>query len=325
MISELPKIFDKNFAIAYFLPVSLFMAASAGLLSMLGDPIRISFSSTAKTIFDVSLVAFSAWIASILLMVLNREIYRILEGYGRWNPLRVFGSWVRWDYADKTARLQKLEDQHSRGDHSEELRRQHDKLMEELAQQYPDREDLLLPTMFGNTLRAFESYPRVMYGLEAVDGWIRILAVVPKEYRELIDDAKAQVDWWVNLGVVSLAFLFEFWYVIFQKWGSGPYLHINVLNFAVPLVLFGLLNWFLSWRATRAATGWGDYIKSAFDLYRFKLLETLGIDLPKDRAEERALWEKYSQAIAYRLPETLPELKISAGKLSGKNEGIQKK
>jgi hypothetical protein len=320
MISELPKIFDKNFAIAYFLPVSLFMAASAGLLIALGDPIRISFSSTAKTIFDVSLVAFSAWIASILLMVLNREIYRILEGYGKWNPLRIFGPKVRREYAYKMARLKELEDRHDAGDDSEELLRQHDKLMEELAQQYPDREEFLLPTMFGNTLRAFESYPRVMYGMEAVDGWIRILAVVPKEYRELIDDAKAQVDWWVNLGVVSLAYLLEFWYLVFQKWGSGPYLHIHVLNFVVPVVVFGLFNWFLSWRATRAATGWGDYIKSAFDLYRFRLLDALSIDLPRDRTEERAIWEQYSQAVAYRLPANLPELKSPAESLSGKKE-----
>lgn len=320
MISELPKIFDKNFAIAYFLPVNLFLAASAGLLHLLGDPIRISFTSTAKTIFDVSLVAFSAWIASILLMVLNREIIRILEGYGRWNPLHLSDRKVRRDYADKMKLLNQMVDRNSQGDNSEELIRQHDKLAGELATQYPDREDLLLPTMFGNTLRAFECYPRVMYGMEPIDGWIRILAVVPKEYRELIDDAKAQVDWWVNLGVVSLAFLLEFWYLVFTKWGSGPYWHINALNFVVPLVVFGVLNRFISWRAIRAATGWGDYVKSAFDLYRFQLLEALSIDLPKNRAEEKKLWEQYSQAVAYRQPEDLPELKIPEGKLSAKKE-----
>lgn len=320
MISELPKIFDKNFAIAYFLPVSLFMAASAGLLHLLGDPIRISFASTAKTIFDVSLVAFSAWIASILLMVLNREIIRILEGYGRWNPLHVFDGKVRRDYADKMKLLNQMVDWNSEGDHSEELVRRHDKLAGELATQYPDREDLLLPTMFGNTLRAFECYPRVMYGMEPIDGWIRILAVVPKEYRELIDDAKAQVDWWVNLGVVSLVFLIEFWYLVFTKWGSGPYWHINALNFVVPLVVFGVINRFFSWRATRAAASWGDYIKSAFDLYRFTLLESLCIDLPRDRAEEKRVWEKYSQAVTYRQPLDLPELKLPAGEPSNQQK-----
>jgi hypothetical protein len=36
MFSELPKLFDRNFAIAYFLPVSLFLAASTWLLKVMG-------------------------------------------------------------------------------------------------------------------------------------------------------------------------------------------------------------------------------------------------------------------------------------------------
>jgi len=62
-------------------------------------------------------------------------------------------------------------------------------------------------------------------------------------------------------------------------------------------------------RATSSAKEWGDFVKSAFDVYRFKLLESLGIDLPKDKEEEKLVWQKYSQAIIYRLPDSLPILK----------------
>jgi hypothetical protein len=65
-------------------------------------------------------------------------------------------------------------------------------------------------------------------------------------------------------------------------------------------------------RATSAAREWGDFVKSAFDVYRFRLLESLGIDLPKSREEEKKLWTRYSQAIIYRLPDSLPDLKTTS-------------
>ena len=76
--------------------------------------------------------------------------------------------------------------------------------------QFPDEEAWLLPTSFGNTIRAFEVYPRVMYGLDAIPGWLRILAVIPKDYRESVDNAKAQVDFWLNLWFLSILMIFEY-------------------------------------------------------------------------------------------------------------------
>jgi hypothetical protein len=85
------------------------------------------------------------------------------------------------------------------------------------------------------------------------------------------------------------------------------------------VLLFILLGTLAPLRATSAAREWGDLVKSAFDVYRFNLLESLGIELPKSRQEEKALWTKYSQAIIYRLPERLPALK-GAGNPPGKKK-----
>lgn len=309
MFSELPKLLDRNFAIAYFLPVSLFMVVSAWLLNMAGYWSKIEVMLTGNTLFDATLAFFVAWILSILLLVLNREIYRFLEGYGDYNPLRIFENRTKQEFKKKVDRLEWLNEEYSKASFTAELQKERAKLLQELAESYPDKESLVLPTAFGNALRAFEVYPRVMYGLEGIDGWSRILTVVPKEYRELIDDAKTQVDWWVNLGVMSLALLIEFWVVVFSKWRLAPEWYITALNILIPLAIFALLNWFLLWRATSAAIGWGDYIKSAFDIYRFALLESLGIDIPKTRDAEKVLWTRFSQAILFRLPYVLPELK----------------
>lgn len=210
-----------------------------------------------------------------------------------------------------------MDDEYSKPTFTDELRKERTELMEEMAQRYPDQVNFVLPTAFGNALRAFEVYPRVMYGFESIEGWSRILAVLPKDYRELIDDAKSQVDWWVNLGTLSFVLLIEIWYAIFSKWGLAPGWIITSLNILLPLVVFAFLNWFFLWRATSAVVGWGDYVKSAFDIYRFTLLESLGIDAPKTRKAEKALWTKFSQATLFRLPHILPDLKKSTTKKSG--------
>jgi hypothetical protein len=177
--------------------------------------------------------------------------------------------------------------------------------MKDLVERFPDEEHLLLPTSFGNTLRAFEIYPRVMYGLEAIDGWGRLQALIPKEYRELIENAKTQVDFWINLGCLSILLLVE-------------YIGLSIYTQSLPaiwlpiLVLVAVLV--APWRSRRVAAEWGDLVKSAFDLYRFNLLDALGIPHPATRQEEKALWQKISQAIIYRLPETLPELKKTKAK-----------
>lgn len=310
MFSDLPKLFDRNFAIAYFLPVSIFLTASALLVLHVFDLwSKVSSYKSETSLFDATIVLIIAWILGIILLVANREIYRFLEGYDRFNPLNIiFEKSAKKVYKRKIKRVEQLNDEFEKAGEKYPIEKQEElaSIMKELSQEYPDDETLVLPTPFGNALRSFEIYPRVMYGLEGIDGWARIEAVLPKDYRELIDNAKALVDWWVNLGVISFFFLIEFWVVIFYKF--RPHGYLAVLNIVIPLFIFLLISWFLEWRATSAAIGWGDYVKSAFDLYRFDLLKLLGIDLPTDRKKEKALWESFSQAILYRLPDVLPKL-----------------
>ena len=87
-----------------------------------------------------------------------------------------------------------------------------------MVTQYPDDEFWLLPTSFGNSIRAFEVYSRIMYGIDAIEGWSRLLAVIPTEYLEKINDSKANVAFWVNnLFLGGLAFLGYFVLALYTK------------------------------------------------------------------------------------------------------------
>jgi hypothetical protein len=305
MFGELPKLFDRNFVVGFFLPVAVFITFSILIINPhpFGTPV-VDFLTTDLLVGTTALGLLS-WVGGIVLLALNRDLYRIMEGYRKFNPLKLFGWMEKRRYQSLVSELEKLDDDYrecidSKKEFPVKLRTRRNELMRQLAEEFPDQEEYLLPTPFGNVLRSFEVYPRYMYGFEAIDGWGRLLAVIPKDYLELIDAARAQVDFWVNLGVVFILLQIE--YIVLSFLTGTP------LQWWV-VILFIALGTIAPMRATSAAREWGDFVKSAFDVYRFKLLESLGIDLPKSREEERKLWTKYSQAIIFRLPETLPDLK----------------
>jgi hypothetical protein len=305
MFGELPKLFDRNFVIGFFLPVAIFITISILIVNPFPFGTQIVDFLKTDLLVGTTTLGLLSWVGGIVLLALNRDLYRIMEGYRKYNPLKLFGWMEKRRYRRLVHELERLDDEfreciNSKTEFPAKSRTRRNELMRQLAEEFPDKEEYLLPTPFGNVLRSFEVYPRYMYGFEAIDGWGRLLAVIPNDYLELIDAARSQVDFWLNLGIIFILLQIE--YIVLAFMTGTP------LQWWVVL-LFILLGTIAPMRATSAAREWGDFVKSAFDVYRFKLLESLGIDLPTSREEERKLWTKYSQAIIYRLPETLPDLK----------------
>ncbi len=173
----------------------------------------------------------------------------------------------------------------------------------ERAESFPSTEEQLLPTSFGNTIRAFEDYPRVIYGIESIDGWSRLIAIIPKEYVELIDNAKTQVDFWINISILSFLLLMEYiGLAIYTK---------SLVVFWLPMLLLAIVAWLSPRFAISFAVQWGNYVKAAFDVFTPKLREQLGIRQPSNREDERKEWKAFSQTIIYRDRDQLPELKQS--------------
>lgn len=306
MFGELPKLFDRNFAVGFFLPIAIFITLSGLMLGQYGFASNIVAYVATDLLVGTTILGLLSWVGGILLLAVNRDIYRILEGYGKYNPVRLFAWFEKRRYHKVVNELEKLDDEYreryaAKKEFPVKSRMQRNKLMRQLAEEFPDKEEFLLPTPFGNVLRSFEIYPRFMYGLEAIDGWGRLLAVVSRDYTELLDSAKAQVDFWVNMTVVFILLQIEYISLvyIFDK-GS--------LNWWIVLLFVGL-GTIPPLRATSAAREWGDFVKSAFDMFAPIMRETLGFDTPKNREEEKLQWTRFSQAIIYRLPGQMPELK----------------
>ena len=306
MFGELPKLFDRNFAMAYFLPVVLFVGMVVEIASRFGLGDSLVEILQQNLIVGATLLSVVAWLGGIVLLVTNRGLYRLLEGYGKWNPLKILNRLERRRYLQLIGKISELDDRYrdcidAGQEFPQEARMQRNEAMKDRANRFPDQESLLLPTPFGNTLRAFEIYPRVMYGLESIDGWSRLLAVIPKDYRELMDNAKTQVDFWVNLGFLSFLLLLEYTFLVVYKSALGDWW------IALLIVLVAILSPHFS---RSSAVEWGDYVKGAFDVFAPKLSEALEIPVPIDRDQQKEQWTMFSQAIIYRLPEQYPELKV---------------
>jgi hypothetical protein len=259
---------------------------------------------------DTTSIAPASLFVAFALMILNRVIIRFFEGYWRVNlgrrTLDLSSKWngyyVRqWrGLQSQILRLTRQRDNCQRAGVPFKNRRLRNRVMEEFAVRYPNKQELVLPTKLGNAIRALEDYSRVMYGFESITGWSRLNAVISKEYRELMDEARADLNLWLNILFIDLLLLVGYLLLAVLKWDT-PLVWLIVPSLA-------LLPFYLSARATRAAIDWGEWVKGSFDIYLPELKKKPGFSQPMSPDEEREFWIAFSQAITYRRPEPLVKI-----------------
>lgn len=306
MFSKLPDLFERNFAVGFFLPIAAFLAASVYLLNgcdLLQTLWVMDTASQFGVLVGTTFIGLASWLGGVFLMVTNRAMIRFLEGYGRFNPLRLFHSLEKYRYRRLKEQISELDDEYrscleEKKDVDPGLRSRRARLRRQIVTRFPDDERWVLPTPFGNIIRAFEVYPRVMYGLDSIPGWHRLIMVMPEEYRNLIDDAKVQVDFWVNLCFLSLAILIEY---------LGVVSHLGELELLwFPSIALGTALVSVT-RAQNCAIEWGHLVKSGFDIFLPSLRESLGFSSPNTMDDERLLWRSFSQAVIYARPDCFPD------------------
>jgi hypothetical protein len=307
MFGELPRLFDRNFAISFFFPIVIFFVLSGVVIS----PYEFSFGIInyleVNLLVGTTVIGFLCWLAGIMLLALNSNLINFLSGYGVLNPLKFFKGFEKQRFRHTLEDVKNLDDEYrdcldANEEFSAKSRLKRNKLMFTLASDFPDHEDFLLATPFGNAIMSFRIFPRVMYGLDELAAWERLLAIMPKEYIDLVDKAKAQVDLWVNLGLVIFLLQVEYIGLVIVTGGQ--------LNWWIISLLI-LVQLVIAMQATDSARSWGAYVTSSFDVFIHELRERLRFETPKDREEEFKQWQKYSRAIIYRIPEQMPELKIA--------------
>jgi hypothetical protein len=312
MFASISKLVDKAFVVGFIIPLLLGAISILALIRDL-DPFREVYQSIIglKDFTDLTIVVLSLWAAAIVLLLLNHLLFRFLEGYFGPFSWAERGQQMRLRYSEDRSHLKALREaipaEAAAGTSQQEIA--YNTAVRLFCQKWPPERSSVLPTRFGNVIRAFERYPDILYGIDGIPGWLRLQGVVGKDFETLVEDAHAQVSFFVNLWFLSLAFVAvavgRYLLRCFEYLPDHPAKLVAARGFLFAAVA-GLMVARLAYEgAVERAQAWGDLIRAAFDLYLPDLAKKMGYALPPDRDKRRAFWRDATSSFLYNEP--IPE------------------
>jgi hypothetical protein len=317
------QVLGRNLFIAGLIPAMVFVGLNlvvfggwgpiSGLFEQLGGEGPIpALAERIKQLVELERLgglAIGAIVIGTLLFAFNRTIIQWYEGLypiqRRWllarnqraNAARheqLFGRLlgIRRMRAEALAGLRSADDQERNG----ELSRRADAALialdeghanlekEHPARTLPITRELIRPTALGNAYAVMEEYPFERYGIDSIVFWPRMVAVLPKDYREGIGDQKTTCDLLLNSSLLLTVFAFELLVrAIVIPESARAALAAGWLG--VLVLAYGF------YRAAVAETATlGNLVAGAFDLYRRQLLRQMGFIPPVRLDQERDLW-----------------------------------
>lgn len=221
---------------------------------------------------------------AISLSSLSPGLYWLLEGY----------LWPGWlvDWGEKRQRARKKALEAAVKSAARGWRR--NVALQKLAK-YPMDDTQILPTRFGNAIRAFETYGQTRFNMDSQKLWHELLAVTPKYIESEIDRARSSVDFFVALFYLSILFCIACFVL-----GWIEHFKIGILVLFVLAILLVIL---CHWLAIRATDAWSYPIHALVNLGRVKLADSLGLKLPETLEEEKAMWGLVARYADYASPE----------------------
>ena len=348
--------FGGNFLVAAFVPSLAFVTASILLFGPVVPPDvleRIQFllgplgeNNIGWTIFLVAVII------GFTLSSLNTYVYKLFEGYVLFKHLPALRSIEikrasqirtkrdainkkikllekRIDLWDKAKMPPRSEKEKSRiMNDIQNLKAERDSVSADYDQRYPPNDGLILPSRFGNILRASETYPRIRWGIDAVTMWPRLIyaiAIAPKgdEYLAKVDISNDQCSFLLNSSLLSalfsgmalfvsiyqtlLLYLFNqkienLLYFIPVDADATIYKQRIFLYLVICLIALGVF-WFFYTASLYNVSQYGNLIRSTYDLFHLNLLKVLRLDdlapneLPENTEDEKMIWKRICEFI----------------------------
>jgi hypothetical protein len=303
LLSALSGGFSKSLLLSTLLPVVVFVLLALVLVlpQIPGTVAVVHWVQGLDAEWKLAAVTLAVVLLTAVLHNLNGPIIRFYEGYpwcdswlGRWRTR------VHRRKMDETGAQWKglwtllVTPEAEAHPDNRKVTGQWNDLARTLNNVYPDELDAVLPTHLGNVVRSFESYPWRQYKMRAITLWPRLAALLDDSYAELIDNAKSSLDFMLNASLLCgvLAVLIATVHLVFPV---GLATAGVLVPLGVELAVLGGLCCFFYLAAIPRASAWGMMVKGAFDLFRGKLLESLGYRFqPESLDQEQALWSQIS-------------------------------
>lgn len=300
LISSLSGQFSKAVLLSMLLPATVFVLLALALVwpAIPESVPLVQWAGSLEAEWKLATITLAIVLVTALLSNLNGLIIRFYEGYpwcdswlGGWKAKRhrrrLESQQTEWRGLWTLLRQPEVKGHPGYRDAVEHWNR----VGRELNSQYPDLPSAVLPTRLGNVIRSFESYPYRQYRIRAITVWPRLTAVVDKDYAAQIEGIKSTLDFTLNGSLLSgvLAALVLGVRLFYPVGLAEARVWIPV---ALELLVLMLASYGLYLAALSRANAWGSSVKGAFDIYRWKLLESLGYRYaPETLDKERELWD----------------------------------
>jgi hypothetical protein len=288
------KSFGLRFSVVLFLPVSLLVLYLFGLWAIsVASPHRSLFVALGDSARVIGVPGFAglltfAVVFAVITLPFQIGVVRLLEGYwgagrgARW--MRAMSVEVQRRHVHLTLLRSEQAEDAGRDEEARFLRARLDR--------YP-RTERLLPTALGNALRASEDRAGDRYGLSTPTAWPRLYYCLPESVHRDVAEMHQQIDGGARLTLV----------LIIAGIAGCPVLLWHGWWNLVWIGAFALA--FLAYRgAVTAAMLLRPVQETAFDLFRFALLDSLHLQLPDDATAEARVNKHLSEF--WRGAETSP-------------------
>ena len=287
LADKVAGLLDPRFRLTIWASTVIFAVALGGIVVLgVGWQASVAWWRAAGTEGQVVLAVLAFAAVTLLAFLLSASlmsILRFLEGY--------------WDHLPAGKRFAARRRAHHR-DHLTALDPTTDQAT--MYYFYPPAVTLeyVMPTRLGNILRAAEVHPKLRYGIESAIAWPRLYTVLPDAFTTSFATAKSQVDMMAIWTVLSAAFA-----VI------GGALAAALLPWyaALACVWIGALLCVLAYNALlQSAVPYAELIKSAFDVHRKAVLETIGWRSASSLGGEVKQWTAITQ-LWYQITPSEPQ------------------
>lgn len=162
---------------------------------------------------------------------------------------------------------------------------------------FPADDGEVAPTMFGNRIRALETYALDRFNLDILAFWSELRSVASQELVKELDRAAAGVDLFVALYHLSwcLALASSSLYLAFDASSAQP-LWVAVVAVGLTLLWYHL--------GVRAVSPYFDAIQALVNTGRKPLAAALGVALPDSTNLERDMWTEINKFVFYPRADT---------------------
>jgi hypothetical protein len=293
MLAELPRLLGRSFLIGFALPATLFLL----VVKVIDHSFQIDLLNLPKDadVLGIVVIPFAIMFIAILLLAINTPIVRALEGYSIPKRFDILSARQNKKFKEGVepllAEKGRLDDVRKSDSNAQSRLTNFSEVLPWAVSSYPDQAAFVLPTKFGNAMRAFEVYARVVYGIEAIQVWNRLTLLLPSEVMDRVKDGRSMLDFLVNMLFLSTCTIAI--YVVLFIWKRHAAAWIIPTSSLITICL-------ASAYLPTAAMQWGEMVKSVFDLHRGLLAESLGLTLPKDPSEEVNMWREVSRMMVFR-------------------------